>query len=104
METLGLNNDVMVGDRKFHVQTNYSETEKKIVSNVFNEGQVIESRELQSLEEISIEEMKDRMHSIHKDLITEMEILYYIDEKVKSVRHATSSNKLVLLFLKKNCS
>ncbi len=102
MENLGLNNDVLVGDRKFHVQTNYSETKKTIVSSVFNEGQVIDSKEVQSFEEYSTEDIKEKMNSAHQELITEMEVLYYIYEKVKTVRHPTSSNKLGLLFLKKN--
>ncbi|MFQ5601821.1 MAG: tetratricopeptide repeat protein [bacterium] len=102
MESLGLNNDVLVGDRKFHVQTNYSESEKIIISNVFNEGQVIESREIYSGDGTSEQEIENKMNELHQELITEMEVLYYIYEKVKTVRHANSSNKLGLLFLRKN--
>lgn len=102
MENIGLNNDVMVGGRKFHIQTSYSDSKKLIVSKVFNEGQVIDSKEVNSQEGSSVEEIKKRMDAAHQELITEMEILYYIYEKVKTVRHAPSANKLGLLFLQKN--
>lgn len=102
MENLGLNNDVMVGGRKFHVQTSYSDSKKLILSKVFNEGQVIDSKQVNSQEDLPVEEIKNRINETHQELITEMEILYYIYEKVKAVRHAPSANKLGQLFLQKN--
>ena len=102
MENLGLNNDVLVGERKFHVQTNFSDTKKMIVSNVFLEGQVIDSKEVPAVNGISDIDLKNRMHEVHQELVTELEVLYYISEKVKTVRHAPSANKLGLLFLQKS--
>ncbi|MCH7679452.1 tetratricopeptide repeat protein [candidate division KSB1 bacterium] len=102
MENIGLNNDVLVGERKFHVQTNFSDTKNMIVSNVFYEGQVIESKEVPAGNDTSDIEFKNRMHEVHQELVTELEVLYYISEKVKTVRHAPSANKLGLLFLQKS--
>ncbi|MFQ5823514.1 MAG: tetratricopeptide repeat protein [bacterium] len=102
MENLGLNNDIMVGGRKFHVQTNYSSSKEKVIANVFNEGQVIDSREISIEGDLSSEEISNRLNEIHQSVITDMEILYYMAAKVKTVRHAPSANKLGLLFLKKN--
>jgi len=102
MENLGLNNDVSVGGRKFHVQTNLSESEQAIIANVFNEGEVIDSRRVELSDSVSGEEREARMNDVHQEMITEMEVLYYIYEKVKTVRHAVSANKLGLLFLQKN--
>ncbi len=102
MENIGLNNDVLVGERKFHVQTNFSDTKKMIVSNVFYEGQVIDSKEVPALNGISDIEIKSRMYEVHQELITDLEVLYYISEKVKGVRHAPSASKLGLLFLQKS--
>lgn len=99
---LGLNNDVSVGGRKFHVQTSFSDSEQAIISNVFNEGEVIDSKRVELSENISAEDRDTRMNDVHQEMITEMEVLYYIYEKVKTVRHATSANKLGLLFLQKN--
>ncbi len=102
MENLSLNNDVLVGGRKFHIQTNFSDENQVISSKVFNEGRVIDSKEVLVNGNASQNDIKNRMNEVHQDLITEMEILYYIYEKVKTVKHAPSSNKLGLLFLKKN--
>ena len=101
MENLGLNTDVAVGERIFNIQSSFSESSKCIVSQVFNEGTQVDTREL-SAQDLSVDEIQNRMNELHEELITEMEVLYYIYEKVKTVRHATSSNKLGLVFLKKN--
>ena len=102
MDSLGMNNDLTVGGRKFHVQTSYSESTNEINSQVFNEGVVISSRQIRLDSDRPREQIKERMEEIHQELTTEMEILYYICEKVKTVRHAASANKLGILFLQKN--
>lgn len=102
MENLGLNDDITVGGRKFHIQTNYSASQNVIVSNVFNEGEVIDYKEVSAQENLSSNEAEARIKEVHQELITEMEILYYIYEKVKTVRHAPSANKLGFLFLQKS--
>jgi tetratricopeptide (TPR) repeat protein len=100
MKNLGLNNDITTGGRKFHVQTNYSESEKSIGSKVFLDGEVIHSKSL-AAEGLTEAEVEARMAELHQELITEMEVLYYIYEKVKTVEHSQSANKLGLLFLQK---
>lgn len=100
MKNLGLNNDITTGGRKFHVQTSYSENEKSISSNVFLDGEIVHSKSLLA-EDLTEAEVDARMTELHQELITEMEVLYYIYEKVKSVEHSQSANKLGLLFLQK---
>jgi len=102
MEALGLNNDVTLGGKKFHIQTSYSQPQGKIISNVFLNGQVIESNEVNVEKNLPAERIGQLMKNTHQSMITEMEILYYISEKVKAVRHAPSANKLGLLFIKRN--
>jgi len=102
MENLGLNNDVLVGGKKFHVQTNYSESRNAFVANIFLDGAVIDSKEAAYEVSDDNQNMEEALRVVHQELITEMEILYYINEKVSSVRHAASANKLGLLFLSKN--
>ncbi len=101
MDNLGLNNDVLVGGRKFHIQTSYSETKQRISSKVFNEGEVVDAWDLEIPVQLTLEEARRRLEEVHQQVITEMEVLYYINEKVKTVRHAPSANKLGLLFLEK---
>ncbi len=101
MDNLGQNNDVMVGGRKFHIETAFADQGKAITSTIFLDGQVIDSREVPSSVEPG-ESAGELIGSAHREAITDLEILYYIDEKVKAVRHAASANKLGLVFLQKN--
>ena len=101
MENQGLNNDVSVGERKFHVQTHFSGDKKQIISQVFHEGLLIDAREVPACDENSDSQASQQLKEVHQELITEIEILYYIYEKVKAVRHAPSCNKLGLVFLQK---
>lgn len=102
MENIGLNNDISVGGKTFHVQTSYSKPHEHILSNVFQNGQVIDSRKVSLGSDLLSEDVTRRMNEIHREMMTEMEALYYIAEKVKTVSHAQSAIRLGLLFLNKN--
>lgn len=102
IENLGLNDDVAVGGRKFHVQTSVSPSENMIVSQVFHDGVVLDSRKVSPPPEMENTAVEARVKEIHQELITEMEVLYYINEKVKTVQHAPSANKLGMVFLQKS--
>ncbi len=102
MENQGLNNDVSVGDRKFHVQSHFSAGQSDIIVQVFHEGQLMESREVPTGNNLTDAELGEQLKEFHQGVITEIEILYYIYEKVKAVKHPASANKLGLVFLQKN--
>ena len=102
MDKLGLNNDVLVGERRFHVQTSFSESAGTATTNVFDDGQVVMSKSIEVGSQVDARARSARLKDLHQELITEIEILYYIYEKVKTVRHAPSANKLGLLFLQHN--
>ena len=102
MENLGLNNVITAGRRKFHVETSYSESTNLVSTKLFHEGQVISSKESEIGANATTELIKVRLNELHQELSSEIEILYYISQKVKAVRHADSANKLGLLFLQRN--
>ena len=102
MESAGLNSEVLAGGKKFHVQTNYLEPVKKIVSTIYEDGKVLFKKEVQFQEKDIGETVREQIASIHKEMISEIELLFYIAEKVKTIRHASSNNKLGLVFLQKN--
>ena len=102
MEGVGLNSEVFAGGKKFHVQTNFLEPIEKIVSNIFDDGKVISKKELQITNGPSKEEIKERIDSVHKEMVAEIELLFYISEKVRTIRHSISNNKLGIVFYKKN--
>lgn len=102
MENIGFNNDITVGERKFHIQTDAVESEGMAVSKIFLDGQVISVTKNALEESLSADEKTSLVKELHQEIATDMEVLYYINDKVKGVKHAPSANKLGLLFLEKN--
>lgn len=103
MQLLGLNNDVLVGGRRFHVQTAYSEGSGTIVSQIFDNGRIVDKLEsaLESGESNGLA-LPRKLKAVHQEMISEMEMLFFIAEKVEQVKHPVSCNKLGLVFLGKN--
>ncbi len=102
METIGLNSEVVAGGKKFHVQTQFLESNEKIISNIFDDGKVILTRDIAIGSSLSARELKAQAEQLHQAMISDLELLYFISEKVRTVRHAQSNNKLGLAFLKRN--
>ncbi len=102
METIGLNSEVVAGGKKFHVQTQFLESNEKIISNIFDDGKVILTRDIAIGSSRSARELKAQAEHLHQAMISDLELLYFISEKVRTVRHAQSNNKLGLAFLKRN--
>jgi tetratricopeptide (TPR) repeat protein len=104
MTDVGLNSDVLAGGKNFHIQTTFLEPVDKIVSNIFDNGKVILKKELllkNGLSKSNIN-VKEVTEGFHKEMVAEIELLYYISDKVKTIKHASSNNKLGVVFLKKN--
>lgn len=102
MEGVGLNSEVLAGGKKFHVQTNFLEPVEKIVSNIFDNGKVICKKELQIENGSANEDIKEQLDSVHKEMVAEIELLFYISEKVRTIKHSISNNKLGIVFYQKN--
>lgn len=102
MENIGLNNEVSAGGKNFHIQTQYLEPGEKVVSNIFDNGKVIFTRGKTLKNGTPTPEIKLQVNRLHQDLIADLELIFYISEKVKTIRHSASNNKLGLVFLSRN--
>lgn len=102
MENIGLNSEILAGGKKFHVQTQYLEPNEKIVSNVFDDGKVTVTKGVELSNDSGISEIKLEVNRLHQKMIADVELLFYISDKVKMIEHAVSNNKLGLVFLSKN--
>lgn len=102
MENIGLNSDIQAGGKSFHIQTQYLEPSEKIVSSVFENGRVLTSKSLMINDATEIQDLKATVNRLHRDMSVEIELLFFISEKVRTIKHAISNNKLGLVFLKKN--
>ncbi len=102
MENIGLNSDIQAGDKNFHIQTQFLEPTEKIVCNVFENGKVITSRTVPVNGELKSHDLKKEVQNLHKGISEELELLFYISEKVATIQHAVSNNKLGMVFLERN--
>ena len=102
MENIGLNSEVVAGGKRFHIQTQYLEPNEKIISSVFDDGKVLVTRDLKIDSNTPAQNIKFSINQIHQDMVADLEMLFFIAEKVAMVQHPGSSNKLGRVFLKRN--
>jgi len=102
MENIGLNSEVFAGGKKFHIQTQYLEPNEKVVSTIFDDGKVTLTKSVELALNAGIADIKLQVNKLHQDMISDIELLFYISDKVKMIEHAISNNKLGLVFLSKN--
>jgi tetratricopeptide (TPR) repeat protein len=83
------------------VQTTYSANSDKILSHIFDNarGRTPRSGGHRRGENTALPK---KLKAVHQEMISEIELLYYIAEKVRQVRHPLSCSKLGLVFLSKN--
>lgn len=102
MDNIGLNTEIFVGGKKFHIQTNVIEPGDKIIANVFDKGRVVIKQELHLNGDNQSNNMQEKVELLHKQVSSEIELLFFISEKVRTIRHAPSNNKLGIVFGNKN--
>ena len=98
MENIGLNNEVVAGGKTFHVQTQYLEPSEKVVANVFDNGKVIFSKGV-DVKSFTASDIKHHVNQLHQNTIADIELIYYISDKVHTIRHCASTNKLGIIIL-----
>lgn len=101
MQHLGLNGDVQAGGHRFHVQTTYSPSNETIISHVFEQGRIIDRRELFCPASRDPEVLAPQLQRLHQEMMADTELLFEIAEKVRRVRHAPSCLRLGMVFLEK---
>lgn len=102
MQPLGLNGDIHVGGHRFHVQTTYFAANAKIVSHVFEQGRIVDQCEVSCAGESSSDSLSKKLKALHLEMISEMELLFFMAEKVRRAKHAASCLRLAQIFIEKN--
>jgi tetratricopeptide (TPR) repeat protein len=108
MSEIGYNDSLSVSGRKFHFQTSTDSNNGKIRCEVFENGRVINAtivdfERRKGDRRISVEDrLKVIVESMHNEMITEIDLLFKISEKVLQIRHCSSHNKIGILFLQNN--
>ena len=100
-EEISLNNDVRVGKRKLHVQTEYSGDTRSAIISIFEGGALIDRREMQFEETLTEKELQKEIKQFHELVISDLELLFLVADKVRSSQHLPSIRKLGHLFYQK---
>ena len=108
MSDIGFNDNLEVGGRKFHFQTETSSGKGKIRCEIFEEGRILSSTEVDfdrrkgGYTEAVEERLRQVVESLHEEMISEVELLFKIADKVAKLKHSPSNVKVGIMFLQNN--
>lgn len=101
MDALELTSAVAAGNKRFQVQTKYSETSARVIS-IITYDSLLVLRQEKEVYNTTEDNIRDELASLQSEMVAEIELLYYISDKVKMINHPVSNNKLGVVFLKRN--
>ncbi|MEJ2543341.1 MAG: tetratricopeptide repeat protein [Calditrichaceae bacterium] len=108
MADIGYNDNVSVSNRTFHIQTASNIKKGTARCEVFEQGKIISTHDLEferrrSSSEDSLESrVRDIVSILHQETMEEIELMFQIRDKVKKLKHSPSNIKLGLIFLQNN--
>lgn len=107
MEDFGLHDKLELENREFHIHTGTVLKDQKIITEVFEKGMFLISRESNvnirnELNTFDYEFLNEKTQEFHHQLIDEIQALYQIESKLKRYKHAKSHYRLGVLFLRRN--
>lgn len=108
MSDIGFNDNLEIAGRTFHIQTASSTGTGSIRCEIFENGRVLSTSEVDferrnKTQRHSIDDrLKTVVESLHQEMMSEIELLFTIGEKVKKLGHAPSNSKIGLIFLQNN--
>ena len=108
MSDIGFNDNLEIAGRTFHIQTASSTGTGSIRCEIFENGRVLSTSEVdferrnRSLRHSIDDRLKTVVESLHQEMMSEIELLFTIGEKVKKLGHAPSNSKIGLIFLQNN--
>ncbi len=102
MHQSGFSNSIRLGDRELFVETAYLPDQSKIVSQISENGHVLDDYQFELDEGATDEQIKSILEEKHGVVSTDWELLSYVHRKVKESNHTQSLNKMGLVLLKRN--
>ena len=90
MDNVGLNETLLIGQRKFYFETDFVEEERQILTHAYEDGMLLVTREKQVPETVPDEELHVQLKELHRETIRSFERLFYLQKKVWMKRHAPS--------------
>ncbi|MBL7959776.1 tetratricopeptide repeat protein [bacterium] len=105
MEAMGINSNVHAGGKIFHIQTAADPARSMFQAEIFEKGRVImvqkKNVDASRMKDWDKDKIKDFLNEFHQEIAWEIELLFFIRDKIKTIKHAVSHNKMGLIFLRK---
>ena len=108
MSDIGFNDNLEIAGRTFHIQTASSTGKGSIRCEIFENGRVLSTSEVdferrsKSQKHSVDDRLKTVVESLHQEMMSEIELLFTIGDKIKNLGHAPSNSKIGLIFLQNN--
>lgn len=108
MTDVGFNDNLEIAGRTFHIQTATSAKRGSINCEIFENGRVLFNsvldfeRRNNGKSHLADDRLKNLVESLHQDMLSEIELLFTIAEKVKKLKHSPSNTKIGKIFLQNN--
>jgi len=100
-DDFGLNSEIRVGKRKLHLQTSYAAESRKVSVSVFDEGRLVDKRETILDEHARQEQVRDDVQHFHDLVHSDLELLFFVANKVRVSNQPAALKKMANLFLEK---
>ncbi len=104
MEQVGINSNVYAGGKIFHIQTSGSFSELLIQSEIFEAGRIIsvvKKKISDAPKHFTEEDFREHVKTHHHEISWEVELLFFMRDKIRTTTHTLSNIKIGLLFLRK---
>ena len=108
MADIGFNDNLSVAGRKFHFQTASNIKSGEVQCEIFEEGRLL-SKEILEFERRKFDKvhsienrLKEMVESLHQEMMSEIEIMFLISEKIRKLKHSPSNVKMGILFQQHN--
>jgi len=102
MSGINFSDNIEARSRKLYLQTSLNEDDRIIISELFDSGRLLVKKEFPLIERLKKSEIPEYVESLHLNCIGEIELLYDISLKIKTIKHARSLCELGAQFLKWN--
>ncbi len=101
VKDFSIDDNLYIGGKKYHIQTNSSGESRKIVSILFVNGKVLDSSIFVYGPDLSEAALTRLVRSVHNKKVAEMKSLFKIADRLVEEKHAEALNKLGSVFLGK---
>ncbi len=101
MQNIGLNSNLKLGEKTFHIQTSFHADTLKISTGIFDGGTVIDQRERSLDTDVPPVQYGQELKVFHEYIISDLEMLFAIAERAEASDHIPSRKSLGTLYLKK---